>query len=165
MIWTIVVYAILAVVVWTFWQVVSLLVWRKKYAPTELGSCFPLWRSYPVSRPKWFPFTGPKSGPSHPLDAISIRHNALRADFNVLTSRHNACVAEFTAKLQAICPHADVTTVETEDYQHRTWPAVFFGACLYGRKTVRTCDVCDRVLEDKFEEYIDQTPPVDGKCS
>ena len=90
---------------------------------------------------------------------------AAKRDLDALTEKHNACVIEFTSKLQAICPHLDTTVEETEDvasFEIRMCPSRYSPGYNiphgpYGRKTIETCGVCDKVLEDKFEEYVDQT--------
>lgn len=154
----------LVVLIWTFWQVISLLVWRKQNAPAE-ERWAPNWCR--CSR-HWLPFKfKPDPELSRSLSNLSTLHNEL-------VVRHKACVKEFTEKLQAICPHAETTIDETEDvasFEIRMCPSRYSPSYNiprgpYGRKTVETCNLCGKVLEDKFEEYVDQTPPVGGKeCS
>jgi len=188
---TIMNYTILAVVLWTFWQVISLLVWRKNNAPGEKRS-LPSDKCYHWH---WVPFTGSdadlkkrvdwlwesyhKRAPWHYTPASPTGKTQLdlaaKRDLDALTERHEACVIDLTKKLQAICPHADVTVEETEDYREKLAPArrsyrlfanfhiyAIYGP--YGRRTVTTCKACGEV-EDKFEEYEDQTPPETGGCS
>ena len=139
------------VVIWTFWQTVSLLVWRKQNAPR---------RGNPViSRKGWVNTWSGFDKDKLVRDHIHTQY-ASRLGLDTLADRHEACVAEFTAKLQALCPHDDVAVVETEDYRELLWSLSHHRAYgPWGRRTVSTCELCGKVLEDKFEEYVDQTPP------
>lgn len=136
------------VLIWTFWQVISLLVWLHDRAPRN------------TITGKWASFTNSDASLKSSLSALRDAHNKLY-------DRHKACVREFTDKLQAICPHVDTTIEETEDVVRSTFrmgatlysPAYDIRFGPYGRRTVEVCDVCGKELEDKFEEYVDQTPP------
>jgi len=143
MFWIVV--ALAVVLLWTLRQVILLLVWRKQNAPQH----------HEVS----------------PKPVTRSEYLGLRNGYNALKKRHEACVKDFTAKLQALCPHAETELEEREGYRE----SIRYGTCSWGslcpshftthfvgpwgRRTVETCKLCGKLLVDKFEACEDQTPP------
>ena len=89
MFWIVV--ALAVVLLWTLRQVILLLVWRKQNAPQH----------HEVS----------------PKPVTRSEYLGLRNGYNALKKRHEACVKDFTAKLQALCPHAETELEEREGYR------------------------------------------------